>query len=220
MELTKKRLFKPKLPSYHERIFIQGPSNQMAYSWLEKWPQELENFATYLSGKSGSGKKHLSHIWAHKYNASVLKAHEINPENFSEYDPHVLIHIEKPVTPECEENLFHAFNFYKAKKAYILFTCEQTPNSLPLTLKDLKSRLATCNFIHLDEPEENTLKQLYTLSFKNKGIHVHCDVVNYLLLRLDRSFTTLHNTVNILEQASCNDNRSISIPFVKSVLGL
>lgn len=216
----KKRLFHPKQPSYHERAFIQGPSNQLAYSWLEKWPQELENFSTYLSGASGSGKKHLSHIWAHKHNASIFNASELNPENFSKSDTHVVIHLAEQVTLTCEENLFHAFNFYKANKAHVLFTCKQMPNTLPLTLKDLKSRLATCNFIHLDEPEEETLRQLYSLSFKRKGIYVGNDVIDFLLLRLDRRFTTLHCTVDILEQASCTDNRSVSIPFVKNVLNL
>ena len=220
MELTTKRLFQPKLPLYHERIFIQGPSNQLAYNWLEKWPQELSVFATYLSGESGSGKKHLSHIWAHKHNAAILKSSELNPENFVESDAYIVIHLEKQITPTCEENLFHAFNFYKANKAHVLFTGEQKPGNLKLTLKDLKSRLATCNFIHLDEPEENTLKQLYALSFKHKGIHIHSDVIDFLLLRLDRSFTTLHHTVNVLEQASCNDNRAISIPFAKNILNL
>ncbi len=220
MELTKKRLFQPKSPPYHERVFIQGSSNELAYSWLEKWPQELDNFATYLSGESGSGKKHLSHIWAHKHNASIFKSSELDPRIFSASDKHVVIHIEKQITPTCEANLFHGFNFYKANKAHVLFTCEQNPNILPLTLKDLQSRLATCNLIHLDEPEEDTLKQLYTLSFQHKGIHVHSEVIDFLLLRLDRNFTTLHNTVSILEQASFHDNRSISIPFVKNTLNL
>ncbi|HCU06337.1 MAG TPA: hypothetical protein DIC42_01960 [Holosporales bacterium] len=220
MTFKERRLFAPKLPAYHERIFIQGPSNQLAYNWLEKWPQELEIFSTYLSGEKGSGKKHLSHIWGHKHNASYVYAHELDPERFVESDKYIVIHLEKQITPVCEKNLFHAFNFYKANKAHVLFTCEQTPNSLNLTLEDLKSRFATCNFINLDKPDEKTLHQLYTLSFKHKGIQVNKEVIDFLLMRLDRSFSTLHNIVMTLEQTSCSDNRSISIPFVKSVLNL
>ncbi len=220
MAFKERRLFAPKLPPYHERIFIQGPSNQLAYNWLEKWPHELEIFSTYLSGEKGSGKKHLSYIWGHKYNASHVNAHDLNPENFRESDKYIVIHLEKHITPVCEKNLFHAFNFYKAHKAHILFTCAQTPNSLNLNLEDLKSRFATCNFIHLDEPDEETLHKLYTLSFKHKGIQVNKDVIDFLLMRLDRSFHTLHNTVMRLEHASCSDNRAISIPFAKSILNL
>jgi chromosomal replication initiation ATPase DnaA len=220
MAFKERRLFDPKLPAYHERIFIQGPSNQLAYSWLEKWPHEIDVFSTYLSGEKGAGKKHLSHIWGHKHHATYLNAHELDPQNFLESTKYVVIHVEQPLTSVCEKNLFHAFNFYKANKAHILFTCTQAPNNLNLTLEDLKSRLATCNFIYLDKPDEETLYQLYTLSFKHKGIQINREVVDFLLMRLERSFDVLHNTVTILEQASCSDNRSISIPFVKSVLSL
>lgn len=220
MTFKERRLFAPKLPPYHERIFIQGNSNQFAYNWLVKWPEELENFSTYLSGEKGSGKKHLSHIWGHKHNATYFNAHELDPKNFVESDKYIVIHLEEQITSVCETNLFHAFNFYKANKAHVLFTCEQKTNSLNLTLADLKSRFATCNFIHLDKPDEETLHQLYTLSFKHKGIQVNKEVIDFLLMRLDRTFDTLHSTVTILEQASCSDNRSISIPFAKSVLNL
>ncbi|MDP2193261.1 MAG: DnaA/Hda family protein [Alphaproteobacteria bacterium] len=214
------RLFEPKEPPYTQRPFIIGAFNQHAHEWLSTWPSpELNQLATFLFGPKGSGKKHISHLWAHRHNAQILYCHKIDLSSVYAAPPFVLMQLDSPVPSELEEYLFHLFNHLKGKNGALLITAPLPLEDLHIQLPDLKSRIATAYQIELEQPDDETLAALYKTLFFQKGLHVNDEVVNFLVWRLQRNFITLHDTVTMLENASCAYGKPITIPFVKGVLG-
>lgn len=202
------RLLYPKILPYTERPFIVGPCNELAYKWLT----EGDSFATYLVGPFRSGKKHLADLWATRFGAQTYSLEKA----LSLGDLSLIVALDVPALPQ--EHLFHLFNALKEKNGRILFTSSKHPKELGLSLKDLESRLLSCHIINIDPPDTETLKKLYHELFHIHGILVAEEVIDFLLLRLDRSYATVQSAVETLESQSLN--RAITIPFVKECLGI
>ena len=50
-------------PRYGREDFLVSPSNDEAYSLIERWP-DWPDKVLHLTGPEGSGKSHLAAIWA------------------------------------------------------------------------------------------------------------------------------------------------------------
>ena len=120
---------------------------------------------------------------------------------------------------ETPENLFHFMNIIKdqGKKAVILSI--SAPGHLSIALKDLDSRLKACYVCELEAPDDDLLKALILKHAQDHQILIPQDVLNFLLLRMERSFKVAQDVVRQLAILSLRDHRPISIPFVKDVLG-
>lgn len=210
------RLLSASHQKYNPDFFIISSTNRAAYEWIQKWPfPQEENFFTFLEGAEKSGKKHLAHIWLYKNQGVFLPT--INCDALSQKASFFVCEIKKDL---CEESLFHFFNAAKQNKKYVLFVSCFSVNDLNILLPDLRSRLYTANHINIGEPDEMMMKALYKKLFYDFGVQVFDDVVHYLILRQERSYKSVYETVVLLEEESLNKQHAITIPFVKKVLFL
>src|SRR5690242_7154237 len=63
--------------SFAREDFLGGPSNAAALALIEAWPQWPAR-AMVLSGPAGSGKSHLSAIWANAAGARLVSARALD----------------------------------------------------------------------------------------------------------------------------------------------
>lgn len=206
------RLFPTKSLDYADDLFIIDSSNIIAYEWLEKWPKHSDSFATFLKGPPKSGKKHLAYKWLKENNGIFLK-------NLS-YD--FILPEQKCIVFEIkhslnQEDLFHFFNAAYQQKKYILFISQQSVQDLA-TLNDLKSRLYTAQYIEVSDPNESFIQKLYQKLFNDFGIAINEEVLQYIMMRSDRSFEKTFDTVKKLDEMSLACEKSLTIPFVKKIL--
>jgi chromosomal replication initiation ATPase DnaA len=210
--LLKGRLFSPQSLAYADDLFIIDECNAIAYEWLENWPKHCSNFATFLKGPPKSGKKHLTHKWLKENNGIFLES--IKESVILPSQNCIAFEIK-----DCEnqEDLFHFFNAAQQQKKNILFISQKSVQDIA-TLNDLKSRLHTAHYIEILEPDESFIQKLYNKLFNDFGILVSSEVLQYLMLRADRSFKETFNTVKKLDEMSLAFDKRLTIPFIKKIL--
>ena len=91
---------------------------------------------------------------------------------------------------------------------------------LNIALADLRSRLLSLPQVNLGLPDDKLISRVIIKQFIDKGVKVDMEVVNYLLKRVDRSFSSINNIVSTVNMAAIQSSRKITVPFVRKLLSL
>jgi len=205
-------------PSFAREDFIVSVSNQAALSLLDSW-QSWSGHVAAIIGPSASGKSHLAHTWA--YQASAINY--TNAGDIADLKTGQAILFEdadaafKDGTID-EDQFFHLFNWVKEKGGRLLVTAKKHPTKWPVSLPDLKSRLATIQVGEIKEPDDTLLVLLLGKLFSDRQLTMNGDVLIYITERIDRSFSTAFELVDMLDRAALSGKRKITKPLVKSCL--
>jgi len=121
--------------------------------------------------------------------------------------------------PDWEMALFALFNGLRDKGGRLLIAANASPNELPIALADLQSRLnwgLTLSIQALSDEEKLAALQLRA---NGRGLELGDEVGQYILHRAPRDMGPLFQCLNTLDNASLAEQRRLTIPFVKQVLG-
>lgn len=119
-----------------------------------------------------------------------------------------------------EEALFALFNRVRDRGNRLLFSADCGPASLPLTLPDLRSRLAWGLSLSIQPLDDDGRRQLLKQLAARHALNMPDDVARYLVERASRHPNDLVDTINRLDRASLAEQRRLTIPFVKEALSL
>lgn len=206
--------------------FIKAPCNAEALNMTELWPQ-WPVFALCIYGPARCGKTHLAHIFAqtvalrtnYPYPIPQMEAKDIDfdiPPLLFERHPCLIV--ENLSENIDEEAMFHLFNLYRNQNGFILFTAEQAPARMCFKLPDLQSRLKMIPAVGIGEPDDELLSALIIKLFMDRQIIVSREVVGYILVNMQRSFTYAHRLVEEIDAISLSYQRAVSIPIVKEAI--
>jgi chromosomal replication initiation ATPase DnaA len=208
----------PHAPQYGADSFLVGPSNSAAFSLITRWP-DWPSPVVVLSGPPGSGKTHLAHIWAERAGARLLHASELDtvpPEPSSLAAGLVLEDVDPVHVPE--QGVFHLINTCKEIGASLLLTSRAPAGSWTVSLPDLRSRLRMAAPASLESPDETLLRQVLVKLFADRQLMVDKPVVDFLLARMERSFSAAVLLVDLLDREALAARRPISRPLAGEVL--
>jgi len=177
-----------------ERDYFVSEANAAAVAHLDFW-REWPIPVTLLLGPEGSGKSHLGRIFARQANARVL----------DDVD-----------RVRDEEALFHAWN--AAGPQPLLLIARIPPRDWGVRLPDLASRLAATPQATIAAPDDALLVAVAAKQFRDRGLRVAPEVIEFLLLRLERSFASVADAVGRLDAAALEEGRAITVPLARSVL--
>ena len=198
--------------------FLVTESNFSAVKWIDKWP-DWPNHVLLLVGSSKSGKTHLSKVWQGKSQAYGVADGDLDA---------CMARAAKGV-PICldingrivdEKALFHLINWVKEHDTTLLITALEAPNRWDIQLPDLRSRLLAAHLVTLGKPDDNLLAAVMVKQFSDRQISITEDVLNYLLPRIERSFSAVSDIVEQLDDASLSEGRAVTIPLAKKVLAI
>jgi DnaA family protein len=185
----------------------------------------------YLWGNHGSGKSHVlqaccqaiqSPLSAIYLPLSVLK--EWGPQSIEGLEEQSLICIDDidAIAQDAlwEEALFYLYNRIKDREYNLLIISGTTPPATSsIQLPDLRSRLAWGLVMQLselnDEEKINTLKKRAI----QRGFELTNHVGQFLINRCSRNMHDLYELLDVLDKASLQAQRKITIPFIKDILG-
>lgn len=95
-----------------------------------------------------------------------------------------------------------------------------SPLQLPMSLKDLKSRLSSGLTISLSPMTDEERVSWLVWKGRRRGLVVEKDVAEFLIYRHNQNVRELEQTFEKLDAASLAEKRKITIPFLKQVLDL
>jgi DnaA family protein len=118
-----------------------------------------------------------------------------------------------------EAGLFTLFNGIAERGGALAFAAATAPAATPVRLPDLASRLAAAPAVAVRAPDDTLMAAVLIKLFEDRQIAVGQDVVDFLLLRLERSFAAARALVAASDEAALAARRRITIPLVREVLG-
>ena len=101
----------------------------------------------------------------------------------------------------------------------VLYTAQASPGELPLTLPDLRSRLAQCARVVLERLDDAGRGEVLRLRAQRRGLQLDDAAIDWLLRRADRDLSGLTALFDRLDRASLAAQRRITVPFLREVLG-
>ncbi|MCV6625409.1 MAG: DnaA regulatory inactivator Hda, partial [Cellvibrionaceae bacterium] len=121
--------------------------------------------------------------------------------------------------PEWEQALFNLFNRSKDCGRRLLIGASASPTELPLELADLRSRLGWGLVFGLPQLSDDDKRLALQRRAKARGLDLSDEVAQYILHRAPRHTGELFACLDQLDNASLAEQRRLTIPFVKQVLG-
>ena len=207
------------IPSMGREDYYVSKSNEEAVKWIDKWPEWL-TFGFVVVGPSGAGKSHLANVLKYFSRGILIKNSDIRDTNIMELSDNSCLILEDIDTNLSEINLLHLFNFLLENNSKIMITSKIPIKKLNIALADLRSRLLSLPQVNLGLPDDKLISRVIIKQFTDKGVKVDMEVVNYLLKRVDRSFSSINNIVSTVNMASIQSSRKITVPFVRKLLSL
>jgi len=195
--------------------FFVSQANEAAFTQvttLDLWPDRK----LALVGPSGCGKSHLARVFASAHHATILQAHALTLDAL----PNTAIVVEdiEGLAQPAEEALFHLHNHMRANGLPLLLTAKTPPARWSIALPDLASRMQATAVAQIDDPDDALLQALIMKLFADRQLRPQPAVIEYLAMRIERSYGAASACVAALDAAALVDKRAISIPFARAIL--
>lgn len=204
--------------SYHAEDFIRGEGNDTALNLIERWPDWPYSLVV-VHGPKGSGKTHLAHVFAQRTNAQFIPPSRIGnaPADQLLAGGHAWV-IDGLDAVKSEDALAQLINHARARGDYVLMSASCPPSQLPFTLKDLTSRLTALPEVALGEPDDALLMGVLAKAFADRQLRVGPDILQYAVVRLERSFEAAQRFAQQVDDASLASGRGVTLPLIRTVL--
>lgn len=121
--------------------------------------------------------------------------------------------------PVWEEALFHLYNRIRGAGGRLLCAARGAPGAIGLRLPDLVSRLGSGPVFRLEPLDDAEKARALQLRARGRGFELGDEVVGYLLRRSARDLHALFALLDRLDEASLTEQRRITVPFVRTLLG-
>lgn len=120
---------------------------------------------------------------------------------------------------DWEEALFHLYNRLRDAGAGLVVAATQPPRRLETGLEDLRSRLAALELYAVQPLGDEDKRTLLQRAAQSRGFALPDEVAGYILQRSSRDMLSLQKVLNRLDQQSLTEQRLITLPFVRKVMG-
>jgi chromosomal replication initiation ATPase DnaA len=204
--------------SFARDDFLSGPSNVAALSLVERWPDWPDRIVA-LIGPEGSGKSHLAAIWAEATGARILSAKLLSTTSVPGALATGALVIEDLEAADLDEQaLFHLINLAREERTYLLLTSRSAVASFPIRIRDLASRLRAVPTVTVAPPDDTLLRSLLVKLAADRQLSFDESLLNYLVNRIERSFSAARATVQKLDREAMRQHRPVTRALAAEVL--
>ena len=205
------------LPSNQEiREFFVTGANQLAYGWIESWPNWPAPYhAVNIHGPRGCGKSHLGALYQQKCHVLTLNdLKQFNRDGLNGYDG-VLLEGVSYGDNWHEEALFHFMNYLAETGKSALITSQMPLSQMPWRLADVSSRMRAIASQNVDMPDDDLLAALLDDYFTRRQCQVPEPVLRYILLRVERSYEAVSAIAHAIDKISLAQKRPVTTALIK-----
>jgi len=206
-------------PGFGVEDFLVNATNAGAFGMIDSWP-DWPAPLVILSGPEGSGKSHLSTIFAAKAGAPVLRPAKVDPAAIPDLAAHAALVLEDADDGSADESsLFHLVNAVCERGHHMLITARSQPDHWGLRIPDLLSRLRLALVIEIGPPDDALFRGLLAKLLHDRQLLVEPTVIEYLTMRSERSYAAARHLVERLDFESLAKGRRITKAIAGEVLG-
>ena len=209
--------------------FLPLPGNRGLLNALVRHLDDAGETVIYLFGAAGTGKSHLLQASCHRVGAGSLylplaALTDYSPgevlEGIEALDLVCLDDVHRVLgDPDWERALFNLYNEARQRNCRLLVAGNAAPRALRMDLADLRSRLGWGMVFQLAQSGDEDKIAILRFRASRRGLQLSGEVAAFIVNRASRSLEALLETLEILDNASLAEQRALSIPFVKQVLG-
>ena len=211
----------PKRIAFGREDFLVNKCNISAVNFIDNF-YKIDNKSGILIGPKGSGKTHLVNVFCNNLNKENWYFLQLNKgdifEIFSNNDAIIIENIDKIYSKEDEAILFHSINLSKELSKILLLTSSKKVSELNIQTPDLRSRLEAMQNSMILEPDDILMEALIIKLFNDRQLIVKPKVINFLMNRVERSYSGIMEIIDLLDSSSLSQNKSISIKFINELL--
>lgn len=182
-------------PDPRDDEFLVSDSNARAVQLLEHW-STWPVMAVVLTGPRKSGRSLLARIFAAKSGGEIIDDAE----------------------RQSESAIFHAWNRAQETRHPLVVVADAAPPEWSIKLPDLRSRLNASPIARIGPPDEALMQALFERLFLRRGLDARPDLIQWLILRVERSHIALLRTIDVLDQAVLERHKRLSIPLARATL--
>jgi chromosomal replication initiation ATPase DnaA len=175
--------------------FLISDSNRAAFDHLKRW-SVWPVMATLVTGPRKSGRSLLGRLFVRKTGGRLF-------DNAEDHD---------------EEAIFHAWNEAQLSRRPLLIVADSPPPIWPVTLPDLRSRLAATPHVALGEPDDRLIGDLIVKLLGDRGIAVPPELPAYIVPRIERSYVAVQQVVAALDRAALSHHRRMTVAMARRAL--
>ncbi|KZK82710.1 Chromosomal replication initiator protein DnaA [Pseudovibrio sp. Ad13] len=197
--------------------YLVSTSNQAAFNLITNWPEWPSPIVT-LQGPIGSGKTHLVNAWQELSGAQIVGGDELEFLDLTALAEAGPVAVEDLHAGFDEASLFHLFNAVRLSGGNMLMTTREWPNTFDLKTKDLASRFRAATPVQVEEPDDMLLAMVMTKHFSDRQVTVDSSVIDYLVIRIERSLDAARNVVDMLDRHALAKGRKISRVMASKIL--
>jgi DnaA-homolog protein len=187
--------------------------------------------ALWLVGESGSGKSHLLHGACHAATAFGRTAAYLPPsvmiggvgalDGLDEFDVVAIDELERWIGERAwEEALLRVYQSLAARGGRYIVASRRRPHDIEFALPDLASRLRAAQVFAIAPLADADRARAIERLAAQRGLELGADVVSFLLRRAPRRMNELVAAFDRLDRGAWAQQRRITVPLAKDVLGL
>lgn len=188
---------------------------------------ELDEQQIYLWGPSGAGKSHLLTAACRSVSEAGLRIAYLpgelanQPSALDGLETVDLVCIDdlQRLDHAAEADLFHCINRCRERSTRLLFAADRSVDGLGLALADLSTRLRWGPVFHLEPLQGSELIDALRLEFSLRSLEAGDEVLSWIAHRCPRDMRAMKVLVERLDTASLSEQRRLTVPFVRQILG-
>ena len=205
-------------------------SNAEALHQIQSCLQNQAEQCLFIWGAPHSGRSHLLQACCHQLSDQQQQTIYLPLEQHEQWSPDLLNGLEHcdlicldnvdaiAGKQNWEEALFHLYNRAREKSTRIFCSAIMAPHHLPLSLADLQSRLSWGMTLKIHSLDDEQKKQALQFRAKRRGLELSCEGARFILNHISRDTAHLFSTLAILDRASLEHRRKLTLPFISQVL--
>ena len=214
--MTEQRIFNfNNTKNFFEENLIRDTSNSNVLNFLDKFPN-WETKLINIVGEKKSGKSFILQLFRKKNQFNYIS----NKEDFEKkYDE--LFLVDKLILDGFqinEDKFFSLINHFILHKKYLIISSREPLNMLEIKLLDLKSRLKEFLLIEIQNPSDNLIYSLILKYFSDNQIVIKKDLVEYIVKKVDRSYSRIEKFLLKLNDQSIIKKKKIDYKLINEVL--